>query len=219
MSSSNCPISKSARSESKCPIDHSKPTTANILANKAGNSSQKVDSSEISELPLNPNNQMPNLPQKMHVEQNIALSTDREVSTIPRNKELESSDSMLQNTDHELEFWEYPSPQQFYNALMRKGEGVHEGYIDTMVQIHNFLNEGAWEEVLNWEKMHSVPRPFDRHDWYVDRCGKQVRYIIDYYDAPSEDGNPVFSLDVRPALDSFESLVDRVKMLFLKKQE
>eukprot|EP00058_Branchiostoma_floridae_P026618 XP_002612109.1 hypothetical protein BRAFLDRAFT_108880 [Branchiostoma floridae] len=24
--------------------------------------------------------------------------------------------------------------------------------------------------------------PFDRHDWIVDRCGKQVRYIIDYYD-------------------------------------
>ncbi len=24
--------------------------------------------------------------------------------------------------------------------------------------------------------------PFDRHDWIVDRCGKDVRYIIDYYD-------------------------------------
>ena len=23
--------------------------------------------------------------------------------------------------------------------------------------------------------------PFDRHDWTVDRCGKEVRYIIDYY--------------------------------------
>lgn len=25
------------------------------------------------------------------------------------------------------------------------------------------------------------PAPFDRHDWTVDRCGKEVRYVIDYY--------------------------------------
>ncbi len=23
--------------------------------------------------------------------------------------------------------------------------------------------------------------PFDRHDWVVNRCGKEVKYIIDYY--------------------------------------
>ncbi len=23
--------------------------------------------------------------------------------------------------------------------------------------------------------------PFDRHDWIVNRCGKEVKYIIDYY--------------------------------------
>lgn len=40
-----------------------------------------------------------------------------------------------------------------------------------------------------------------------------TRYVIDYYSAPpDEDGNPVFSLDVRPALDSFESLSERVKV-------
>ena len=25
------------------------------------------------------------------------------------------------------------------------------------------------------------PLPFDRHDWYVDRCGTEVRYVIDFY--------------------------------------
>ena len=25
------------------------------------------------------------------------------------------------------------------------------------------------------------PLPFDRHDWYVDRCGRDVRYVIDFY--------------------------------------
>ena len=29
--------------------------------------------------------------------------------------------------------------------------------------------------------------PFDRHDWIVDRCGKDVRYIIDYYDGGEVD--------------------------------
>jgi len=55
--------------------------------------------------------------------------------------------------------------------------------------------------------------PFDRHDWVVRRpqTGKEVRYVIDYYSAPSEpDGSPVFSLDVRPALDSFGSLKQRI---------
>jgi len=32
----------------------------------------------------------------------------------------------------------------------------------------------------------------------------ELRYVIDYYSAPpDEEGNPVFYLDVRPALDSF----------------
>lgn len=25
------------------------------------------------------------------------------------------------------------------------------------------------------------PLPFDRHDWYIDRCGQEVRYVIDFY--------------------------------------
>ena len=25
------------------------------------------------------------------------------------------------------------------------------------------------------------PLPFDRHDWFVDRCGEEVRYVIDFY--------------------------------------
>ena len=63
----------------------------------------------------------------------------------------------------------------------------------------------------------SWPRPFDRHDWIVDRNGKQVRYVIDYYESGKANdqlkGLDVV-LDVRPALDSFGSWIDRVKMLF-----
>lgn len=38
-----------------------------------------------------------------------------------------------------------------------------------------------------------------------------MRYVIDYYGAPPEpDGTPAFSLDVRPALDSFGSIRTRL---------
>ncbi|KAJ1975663.1 holocytochrome c synthase [Dimargaris xerosporica] len=137
------------------------------------------------------------------------------------------------------QYWVYPSSQQFHQALARKGWETPEEHVDMMVAIHNFLNEGCWQEVLKWEKLHEkecpeprllrlrgrpddlspkarilgwfgTPRPFDRHDWVVSRCGREVRYVIDYYSAPSEGDTPVFSVDVRPALDSPQSVIDRL---------
>lgn len=55
--------------------------------------------------------------------------------------------------------------------------------------------------------------PFDRHDWIIDRCGKDVRYIIDYYDGGEVDERYKFALlDVRPAMDSWENIWDRMKV-------
>jgi cytochrome c heme-lyase len=83
-----------------------------------------------------------------------------------------------------------------------------------------------WAGALFPSKFNTEP-PFDRHDWIVTRPldppteGQQgksgrtttTRYVIDYYSAPDdEEGNPVFSLDVRPALDSFESISQRVRV-------
>ena len=60
--------------------------------------------------------------------------------------------------------------------------------------------------------------PFDRHDWIVDRDGKEVRYVIDFYSGQPEPGRPLsVYLDVRPALDSVEGLVDRVRWQFREK--
>jgi cytochrome c heme-lyase len=54
--------------------------------------------------------------------------------------------------------------------------------------------------------------PFDRHDWIVDRCGKDVRYIIDYYDGGTVNDKYQFALlDVRPAFDSLSAILDRTK--------
>ncbi len=247
---------------------------------------------------LNPLNNMPFLSQKaLSAAQQSTLSTERVVSSIPRSavsaapgaspydapaapgscpvahdgkgkgKEAEAQESN----------WEYPSPQQFYNALVRKGWETPEESVEMMVLIHNFLNERAWQEVIEWEKLagtdvsrlqlarfqgrpgtlspkarlqgilarimpnsYSSEPPFDRHDWIVQRPvtaagaaatgadGKaqppteeqlkqgQVRYVIDYYEAPSDPDvdEAVFNLDVRPALDSLEAVRLRARKTF-----
>ncbi|KAM0351974.1 hypothetical protein ACHAPU_002492 [Fusarium lateritium] len=112
-------------STSGCPVPHAART-------------QEEPKSLISQ--LNPLNYMfPDLSQKPAPNQEFDLPTTRDESTIPKG----SGDGL----------WEYPSPQQMYNALLRKG------YTDTditavegMVSVHNFLNEGAWQEILGWEQ-------------------------------------------------------------------
>lgn len=211
---------------------------------------------------INPLNYIPaNLSNIATADQEAPLPLERELSTIPKG-------------DGSGAVWEYPSPQQMYNAMLRKGyNDTPTDAVESMVAVHNFLNEGAWAEILEWERrfgvglakgfresiqkgetgtMHSyaqgtswqddspapqlvkfmgrpgelTPRarmlqvmgwafpkafgtdpPFDRHDWFVRRTlpngtTREVRYVIDYYSGPPEPtGEPVFYLDVRPALD------------------
>jgi cytochrome c heme-lyase len=61
----------------------------------------------------------------------------------------------------------------------------------------------------------SCEPPFDRHDWFVQRQSpsgpREVRYVIDYYSGPPEPtGEPVFYLDVRPAIDRPSAAVERM---------
>jgi cytochrome c heme-lyase len=74
---------------------------------------------------------------------------------------------------------------------------------------------------LNWAYLDDADEgcrcepPFDRHDWFVQRQGpngpKEVRYVIDYYSGPPEPtGEPVFYLDVRPAIDRPSAAVERM---------
>jgi cytochrome c heme-lyase len=221
---------------------------------------------------LNPLNYMPSdLSQSRESEhQDIDLATERELSTIPRG----GADSTSGN-------WVYPSPQQMYNAMVRKGHtDTPADAVTSMVAVHNFLNEGAWAEIVEWERRfgrglakgwrecrqgeegsvtgamieseaadaldqpklvrfegrsdaitpkarmlqvmgwmypskYGGPMPFDRHDWYVERRTrsgeKEVRYVIDYYSAPPEPtGEPVFYLDIRPALDRPGAAAERM---------
>ena len=127
------PAPVSQPTSAKCPVDHS----AMAPTSSSSAPAQCPVQHDGDGAPLNPRNQMPNLPQHaIYQNQTASLSTERITSSIPRG---EGSN------------WDYPSPQQFYNALVRKGWETPEEHVDTMVEIHNFLNEQAWNEVLKWE--------------------------------------------------------------------
>jgi cytochrome c heme-lyase len=113
-------------SSAKCPVDHSSMT-----------SSCPRHSSPFS---LNPRNNMPSLPNEpLRPSERESLPTARETSSIPMNERGER--------------WEYPSPQQMLNAMQRKGyDGTNPEDVPAMVAVHNWLNEGSWEEVLKWER-------------------------------------------------------------------
>ncbi|PVU95159.1 hypothetical protein BB561_001985 [Smittium simulii] len=156
-------------------------------------------------------------------------------SSCPVNHDQNSKQDNNTNTPN---VWIYPSEQMFFNAMKRKNHNFKENEIKTIVPIHNAVNEMCWKKILEWESMHKsecgMPKllkfegkakdttikawfrtlvgfkpPFDRHDWTVDRCGKHVKYIIDFYGGSSKDA-PSFYLDVRPAMTS-EGVVDRLK--------
>ncbi|BGP39711.1 holocytochrome c synthase [Rhodotorula kratochvilovae] len=236
---------------------------------------------------VNPVNNMPQLAQAPAAGQKTLLPLERTMSSIPRASGSSSSPSACPvahgSSDAaaapaaapaKAEQWEYPSPQQFYNALVRKGWETPEESVEMMVSIHNWINEEAWAQVRQWEEKHpggdrsslasftgrpqelspkaryhlfmaklfpnsyAAIRPFDRHDWTIHRPAAsgaggssymsggstqpftQHRYVIDYYHLPNdEDGNPVFSLDVRPAVDDLSAVQERIgKWWELKKE-
>jgi cytochrome c heme-lyase len=145
-------------------------------------------------------------------DQSWPLRTDRQVSSIPRGDvPAGTTGPHHQPTATATPKWVYPSEQQLYNAMRKKGwSNIPEDSISAVLHIHNNINEGTWRKIQDWEgseatlklaKFQGRPgtltpkaffltkvfrlyeEPFDRHDWYVENVatGKQQRYVIDYY--------------------------------------
>mmetsp|Transcript_8429 Transcript_8429/g.25298 ORF Transcript_8429/g.25298 Transcript_8429/m.25298 type:complete len:250 (-) Transcript_8429:1273-2022(-) len=166
-----------------------------------------------------------------------ALPTERQVSSIPYGA---ADTPAHQPQAAEAGAWVYPSEAQFYGAMKRKGWPADPKDMQSIVAIHNGVNERAWHQILRYEALHDgcTPKlkrfmgrpadyspkarflnllgyklPFDRHDWIIDRCGHEVRYVIDFYNAAPAEGMPVsMFLDARPALDSPSALWDRLRL-------
>ncbi|KAL1304943.1 hypothetical protein AAFC00_003854 [Neodothiora populina] len=149
--------------------------------------------------------------------------------------------------DKESGRWVYPSEQMFFEAMKRKNFDPDTEDMKSIVPIHNAVNERAWVEIKKWEagrgseacggpklvsfrgdssaltpraRMNSLlgyTKPFDRHDWVVDRCGTQVEYVIDFYAGKNEgkSGKALnFYLDVRPKFNTLEGVKMRIAHVF-----
>ena len=117
--------------------------------------------------------------EKPREKQQRSLSTDREISSIPRalgpghNEQqiaqtslpLAASHGTPSNAETETGHdqstgnWVYPSERQFFEALMRKGNVPASmtsakdlaTSVASVIPIHNAVNERAWQQILEWE--------------------------------------------------------------------
>jgi len=227
-----CPVSREEKKSggsdgaAGCPVSN-KSSAAALLG--AGASADEA---------VSPANAMPPPNQQPAPGQRLPLSTSRVASTIPGPQQ--------QDGDPGDDKWLYPSPQMFYNAMRRKGFEPKEEEMRTVVAIHNTVNERTWREILRWEAdypeclaelkllrfggkpdeptwkarlytmMGYVP-PFDRHDWVVERCGKEVTYLIDYYQGRASAGKPVaMHIDARPSGDDLSGILQRLRRPFVR---
>ncbi|KAI0807162.1 cytochrome C1 heme lyase [Fomes fomentarius] len=210
-SADKCPVdhralASSSTSSEKCPVDPSQHSSWTSMLGR--HLQDGHGAAEFPDTPLPPTN----------------LPVNRETSSIPR---VDGGN------------WVYPSQAQFYAAMARKNHNPQEVDMKVVVPIHNAVNERAWGEIMKWEtgqggdtcggvklvsfkgrpgdlspraRFYSLlgfSRPFDRHDWIVDRCGTRMRYVIDFYSGHAGGPSPKnlsFYLDVRPALDSWEGV-------------
>ena len=91
-----------------------------------------------------------------------ALATSRVVSSIPRSSTPGPSSCP---SNHEQETgasaggnWIYPSEKMFFDAMKRKGyDAARAADMQTVVPIHNAVNERAWAEILRWEQPYVAP--------------------------------------------------------------
>jgi cytochrome c heme-lyase len=130
---SACPVKRSPNSPFFVPVSESQPQQQEQPAPNTSGKSR-----------INPLNYMFSfISQERAPSQTVDLPVEREISSIPR-------------ADNTNEKWEYPSPQQMYNAMLRKGyTDTPQDAVESMVAVHNFLNEGAWAEIVEWEQIFS----------------------------------------------------------------
>ena len=170
-----------AATSSGCPVKHSPPPSSSSGCPVKHSSSDKNDQQQqqynVYSQPIDPKNQMPAVANQLpSPQQTEALSTERVKSTIPKVSTVLSvhisglltakqaktcdspkppSDMYFQGGADEGTTWTYPSPQMFYNALARKQKlgSTQEADIESVVALHNNMNERTWNKVLEWEEV------------------------------------------------------------------
>lgn len=148
-----------AASADKCPVDE-ETRLAWLKANPG-----KAHPFQPDAKPSTVQQQQPEAgPSRSRYNDESRLSTDREISSIPRSysplanptaaqaAQPPSTPSPTDGEDSDGK-WVYPSAKQFYNAMKRKNQNPQVADMDVVVPIHNAVNEQAWRQILAWERM------------------------------------------------------------------
>lgn len=164
---------------------------------------------------------------------NINLPTDREISSIPRTSSNQNWIYPSQKQFFEAmqrKNWNPDSQDMkvivpIHNLVNERAwkhitmwEGSH--YQEAMKQCGGItltsfkgdskkLTPRAWIKLYLWGQL----PPFDRHDWTINRCGKEIEYVIDFYNGENDQSGQVW-LDVRPKLNTVEGVKLRLARAF-----
>jgi cytochrome c heme-lyase len=142
---SECPIKN--ENSSGCPVDHNKKKSSNSCAAypNSGDISNKLE--------YNSTTNDYKFDQTIQDSQTKLLSTSRAVSSIPK------SDYTPNHQPKGIERWVYPSEQQYFNAMKRKGFNPSENDVPVILAIHNVVNEQGWSKIKEWESLRGNDSP------------------------------------------------------------
>ncbi|KAJ9475267.1 Holocytochrome-c1 synthase [Pseudozyma hubeiensis] len=172
--------STAAASADRCPVDEDT-RQAWLKANPGKAHPFQPDSNPAQQPQAGPSR-----PTRYATNDESRLSSDREISSIPRSYSPLTSPTAAQAaqppstpspTDGEDSDgkWVYPSAKQFYNAMKRKNQHPQVADMDVVVPIHNAVNEQAWQQILAWERM-----------WTGQSRGKEATKLVSFKGRPKD---------------------------------
>lgn len=224
------PTTTTSQSDDKCPVDH----TARAKWAQLGGDKSAAMTIDGSTIPTAIEHSSDTLPDQPKYVTDVALPEDREISSIPRTgsdsnwiypSQKQFFEAMKRkNWNPEADVMAAVVPihnavneRAWYQILKwEEGEGSEKC---GGIQLTSFKGDSKKltpKAALKWALL-GYQKPFDRHDWVIDRCGTEVEYVIDFYSGkpnPLTPGMASFYLDVRPKLNSFEGIRLRVKKFF-----
>lgn len=143
-------MSHSEGSESSCPMGFDKrpvagytPKPEDFTVNGGEGTVPATESNLIGQLP----------PGQLPIPQNHPFRTDGP-QIDPRLSTVVVSSNIPKGGVEGEEYWQYPSPQRFFNAMAKKGYHPQAEEMQAVVSIHNTVNEKAWKEVMEYERYH-----------------------------------------------------------------
>lgn len=204
-------------SDSKCPVD---PETQKIwlMKNYSGKKQATTTTTAAEAIECSSSE----IPEKPIYKTNVKLPDEREISSIPR-----TGAEANWVYPSEKQFYEAMKRKKWDPSVddMKTVVPIHNSVNE---RVWNFIKN--WEKdqggddcggvkltSFNGNSKKLTPRawmrssiigyskPFDRHDWTINRCGKEIDYVIDFYSNDNEESKvPDIFLDVRPKLNSYE---------------